>query len=86
VTALEAEIAGNDYTTPAQREKFRRIAALAFEAAVSALEQRRAREVKGVAHHAGRWQAAYEYHLSRQAVISECVDDVRALAAELGTE
>jgi hypothetical protein len=37
-------------------------------------------EAKGAAHHAGRWHAAYEYHMTRQAAMSDMLDAIRSIS------
>jgi hypothetical protein len=50
------------------------------ERVLKAAKSRYDHEAKGAAHHAGRWHAAYEYHMTRQAAMSDMLDAIRSIS------
>jgi hypothetical protein len=54
------------------------VAAAERDAILSATERLRDREIKAAAHHAGRMQDAYEWHMTREGAFRDVLDYIRA--------
>ncbi len=55
------------------------VAKAVLEGAIARVESRYAYEAKAMAHHAGTWYAASEYHANRVTAASQMLDVLRAL-------
>ena len=48
------------------------------EACIAQCKKRMDYEAKAAAHHAGTWQSAHEYHMTRFAAMSDLIDVLRS--------
>src|SRR4051794_11534260 len=68
VTCTEPQLA--EYTRRIRQEERERILAIA--------KSRYDHEVAGAVHHAGTWDAAYDYHMERQGAMADMLDAISA--------
>lgn len=88
ITLSDSEIKPIPFIAPVSatdcQHEVARLYAIAFKAgmerAAEIAKARQSHEISAVAHHAGRWHAAYEHHMTRQAAMADVWDAIRDAA------
>lgn len=73
------EVLSTPFTPTALNDLVEKVERRTIEQCAEMLKSKHSHEVAGATHHAGNWHAAYDYHMTRQAVLSETLDAIRAL-------